>query len=361
MHFITAIGFDDTYIYANDPNSKTVPRKQAQSKFKSCMKQAFLYWPQKQQEAAPVEDTTPVAPDAPVTPEVPSEPAESVYKGSKIIDISKYQPTIDYDKLLSDSALVIMRTGYRSTGSAGTIYEDQKFELHASEMKKRGARFGVYFYSVADTAAKGAEEARKFVEFASKYNPLFYAIDAEYATMTNAGINGFVDEMHNLGIQRVGCYVAHNHYKDYNYDSLRSKFSFTWIPRYGSNTGNIANSTKPAYVCDLWQFTSRGTIAGISGNVDLNVITGDGKPLSWFLGGEDNTPAPEQTKASGSVLIHDGNVNVRTLPNTSGAIIGVAYNGDTLPYGGTTADNGWLSVVYNGKSGWVSNKYARLI
>lgn len=131
---------------------------------------------------------------------------------------------------------------------------------------------------------------------------------------------------------------------------------------YGDNTGNIANSIKPAYICDVWQYTSRGSIGGINGNVDLNVITGDGKHLSWFLDGEDNTPAPEPTKtASGSVLIQNGNVNVRTLPNTCGAIIGVAFNDDTLPYGGVTADNGWLSVIFNGKSGWVSNKYGRLV
>ena len=44
-HFITAIGFDSKYIYANDPNKSAHPRKQAHSKFKSCMKQAFIFWP----------------------------------------------------------------------------------------------------------------------------------------------------------------------------------------------------------------------------------------------------------------------------------------------------------------------------
>lgn len=44
-HFITAIGFDSKYMYANDPNKSTHPRKQAHAKFKSCMKQAFIFWP----------------------------------------------------------------------------------------------------------------------------------------------------------------------------------------------------------------------------------------------------------------------------------------------------------------------------
>lgn len=44
-HFITAIGVDGTYIYANDPNKSAHPRKQAHAKFQKCMKQAFIFWP----------------------------------------------------------------------------------------------------------------------------------------------------------------------------------------------------------------------------------------------------------------------------------------------------------------------------
>lgn len=43
-HFIVAVGADDTYFYANDPNKSAHPRKQAKNKFKSCMKQAFIFW-----------------------------------------------------------------------------------------------------------------------------------------------------------------------------------------------------------------------------------------------------------------------------------------------------------------------------
>lgn len=43
-HFIVAVGCDDEYIYANDPNKTAHPRKQKQDKFKTCMKQAFIFW-----------------------------------------------------------------------------------------------------------------------------------------------------------------------------------------------------------------------------------------------------------------------------------------------------------------------------
>ncbi|MBQ9409286.1 MAG: peptidoglycan-binding protein [Clostridia bacterium] len=43
-HFITILGCDGKYIYANDPNKSSHPRKQLESKFKSCMKQAFIFY-----------------------------------------------------------------------------------------------------------------------------------------------------------------------------------------------------------------------------------------------------------------------------------------------------------------------------
>ena len=47
-HFIVVIGYDtDGYIYANDPNKSAAPRKQQEEKFKTCLKQAFIFWPAK--------------------------------------------------------------------------------------------------------------------------------------------------------------------------------------------------------------------------------------------------------------------------------------------------------------------------
>lgn len=43
-HFIALCGVDDSYVYANDPNKSSHPRKQLQSKFKGCMKQAFIFY-----------------------------------------------------------------------------------------------------------------------------------------------------------------------------------------------------------------------------------------------------------------------------------------------------------------------------
>lgn len=276
-HFITAIGFDDKgYIYANDPNKSSAPRKQKKDKFKSCMKQAFIFWPEANEDID--------HPFEPVGGDQSIGDAPAPARGSAIIDISKWQPTVNYDKFIKATSLIILRAGYRGTG--GGIKIDQCFVKHADAIKQRGVRFGVYFYSIATNESMAREEARMFWKWAKDYNPLFWALDVEKSEITHDAIAAFIDELRKLGVDRAGCYVAHNLYRKYRYDELRASFDFTWIPRYGKNTGAIEGSTEPDFECDMWQFTSTGKIDGITGNVDVNVITGTGKPLSWFLGGD---------------------------------------------------------------------------
>lgn len=61
------------------------------------------------------------------------------------------------------------------------------------------------------------------------------------------------------------------------------------------------------------------------------------------------------------VLIVGGNCYVRSEPSTDGEKRGIAYCDAKLPYGGDTAGNGWLSIIYKDKIGWVSGKYGRLV
>lgn len=255
-HYICAWKYDATYVYANDPASST-RKKQKIADFKAQCKRYFCFYPDPPKE------------------EYGGDPEPIMKRGNKIVDISKYQPSVNYKELVTDTALIILRAGYR--GTAGGIHEDQKFQTHANAITNWHIRFGVYFYSIAKTAEQAREEARMFYSYAKDYNPLFWAMDAEKDSITTGAIVAFIDELRKLGAKKVGCYVANHLYNKYDYASIRDQMDFTWIPRYGS--------TKPVYTCDLWQYTSTGSVDGISGNVDLNKITGEGHDLAWFLEG----------------------------------------------------------------------------
>ena len=287
-HFIVARGCDNTYIYANDPNKSETPRKQAINKFQSCMKQAFIFWPiTKKVEPEPTKEENHVDIETP-TKEVPVEepiPTTTIEEPEmrfdmnlegKIIDISKWQGNVDFPALKKEVGLVIARA---SCGSD----KDVKFDEYAKEMIKNRIPFAVYCYSYAGTVEKAKDEAQKLISYAEKYDPLFYIMDAEEARLTTETIKAFAEELRTLTCERIGCYVAHHRYKTYKYDTLKNLFDITWIPCYGKNDGTIAGSKTPSYDCDLWQYTSTGKIAGINGNVDINIVMNEKKNLKWLL------------------------------------------------------------------------------
>lgn len=75
---------------------------------------------------------------------------------------------------------------------------------------------------------------------------------------------------------------------------------------------------------------------------------------------EDALAAQKAAENPKKVRIVGGNCYIRTAPTTSGQALGVAHEGDTLPYGGQTYDNGWHLVAYKNQNAWVSGKYSKL-
>ncbi len=61
-----------------------------------------------------------------------------------------------------------------------------------------------------------------------------------------------------------------------------------------------------------------------------------------------------------TVTIMGGDCFVRSAPNTSGSIYGVAREGEVYPYGGQRSADGWLLIEYKSLKAWVSGKYGRL-
>jgi peptidoglycan hydrolase-like protein with peptidoglycan-binding domain len=61
------------------------------------------------------------------------------------------------------------------------------------------------------------------------------------------------------------------------------------------------------------------------------------------------------------VKIVGGNCYVRSAPNTGGRKLGVAHEGDVLPWQGQTSADGWQLVEYKNQNGWVSGKYGKLV
>ena len=183
-----------------------------------------------------------------------------------IADISQYNRTVYWARLAKECALLILRA------SVGTKI-DGKFKEYALKSENYEIPWGCFHYLKALSVAEAKNEASIFLKYTENFKPLFYAIDAEYSkikkTKAREIVDSFLNEIRsNRQNCRVGIYIGHHLYERWNCDY--KAFDFVWIPRYGKNTGEYNPKYEPEYPCDLHQYTSRGKISGIAGEIDLN-------------------------------------------------------------------------------------------
>ena len=196
----------------------------------------------------------------------------------KIADISKYQqrnkPPINWDRVAADVSLLILRV------QDGIGVPDEYFGRFAAECEKRGIPYGVYGFFRAGNIAAAKAEAAKMIERVGARKPLFWVADIERlpSGCSNAGLRSVAGAWNTaMGSRKTGLYVSTALYPSVSLTG----WDFVWIPRYGDGDAVYEPGESPKYRCDLHQYTSVGRVSGITGNVDLNRLTGT-KPLSWF-------------------------------------------------------------------------------
>ncbi|PFN47087.1 GH25 family lysozyme [Bacillus thuringiensis] len=198
-----------------------------------------------------------------------------------IVDISKWNDKINWGIAAPQIELAICRVQY------GSNLVDHLYNKHISNLEQYGIPHAAYAYGCFVSIADAIVEAKDFL---ARVNPnaKFLVLDVEDNTVKSMKSKGnlndlakasqaFIDVCKAAG-WKVGLYVAHHMYGDYNLQSVQA--DFIWLPRYGTNDGNPQK--KPSYPCDIWQYTDNGYIDGI-GRVDINLLNSD-KSIEWFTG-----------------------------------------------------------------------------
>ena len=219
------------------------------------------------------------------------------------IDISVHNGTIDWDELEeSETKVVIIRVGCRGYGSAGTLIKDNNFESNMANAIAHGFEVGVYFYSQALDEEEAEEEANYVLKYIKSYNftlPVYYDYefagvssgrldkawknkDIDKAQMTDNAL-AFCSTIENAGY-RAGIYASKSFFEtQLNRTQLEDKYSI-WLAHYNT-------STTYAGLYQMWQYSSKGKVEGISGYVDSNFIYYE--LLSAFAKGQSSV-VPEQ-------------------------------------------------------------------
>lgn len=202
---------------------------------------------------------------------------DGILSSELVIDVSTFQGTIDWDKVkASGIEYAMIRVGYRGYGS-GKLVKDEQFERNIKEASRVGIKIGAYVFTQAINTQEAVEEASFIVKAVEGYNiSLPLAIDVEYANGGNgrgdkhtpsertAIINAFAKTVADAGYTPM-VYASKSWLTDYIDTPNITGICKIWVAQY-----NDTCTYKGHF--DMWQFTSKGSVSGIRGNVDVSAM-----------------------------------------------------------------------------------------
>ena len=222
--------------------------------------------------------------NTPVKP--PSNPsAATLIHG---IDVSRYQGQINWSQVKNDGIdFAFIKVAGRGYGT-GLLYYDTYYKENLKNAALAGVKVGAYFFSQAISVQEAVEEASMMINALKGYN-ISYPVVFDWETSTDYRTNIGLSKATMTAIADTFCsmieaagYKAMVYANTYDFERfdasyLTSKYA-SWLARYPANYNSngkryqAGNALPPLnYPYQIWQYSSTGSVKGISGNVDMNV------------------------------------------------------------------------------------------
>lgn len=187
----------------------------------------------------------------------------------KGIDVSEHQGAIDWSQVKASGAqFTMIRGGY------GQNNVDKYFHANAKGATAAGIPIGMYWFSYAYNVDMARNEAKYAVALAKQYNVTWpIAFDLEYDTVSYAAKNGvtitksmatqmakaFCEEIKAAGYNTMN--YTNPDYLNRYFDQSQLPYD-VWLAQYASQP-SISDMS-------IWQYSSSGSVPGISGRCDMN-------------------------------------------------------------------------------------------
>ena len=195
------------------------------------------------------------------------------------VDVSEYQGNIDWKKVASQNIrFTMIRIGARAWGQKGQVFADARWAENLSGAKAAGLMTGVYFFSQAISVEEAQEEARFVLEKLNGQSldlPIVFDWefapddDARTANMTPEMLNrcviAFCEEVRAAGYQPMVYFNRDIAWRMLDLPLLQAQGYPFWLAMYSDTM------TYPHRV-NMWQYTSGGTVLGIDGFVDIDLM-----------------------------------------------------------------------------------------
>lgn len=219
--------------------------------------------------------------EAETTPDAPATAPEQVnappgWEGEppyRFVDVSRWQGIIKMEGWAQVKAAGYKGAMLRAVGNRnGVPYIDPTFEDNYANAKAAGLGVGVYYYTNA-TSEKLADEELAALRQALRGKELTMpvAVDMEDAMLTVHKPKDLTNlaAYHLEQIEKMGFFAQLYTYTSYanrflEMERLAGRWD-VWLADYTGKTPNVT------FNYNAHQHTSKGSVPGISGNVDLNV------------------------------------------------------------------------------------------
>lgn len=245
-----------------------------------------------------------------------------------IIDVSSWNPSVNWSKVAQAVDGVIIRAGYR--GTAGGLTTDNLFLSHIRGALTAGVRrIGVYWWTTQNTTQQAKDDAAYLLKLLAPYKDKINFgvwLDSE-APGANGGSNGkaflrltaatrttcalaFLTGIRGAGYT-AGVYASDSWFVERLTLTRLSDYPF-WVASY-------SYAPKKVRVNAGWQFTDRATVSGISNGADMSYFYTDFSTGHAVSGAEHNLR---------TLRFGDTGQQVRALQKLVG---GIAVDGDFGP------------------------------
>lgn len=307
--------------------------------------------------------------------------SESVAETDEItfgIDVARYQGTIDWAQVAASGIdFAMVRAGYRMNESR-EIVADSNARYNMQEAQKNGIKLGVYFFSTAASEEEAKEEADWTADYIAQYQITYpVAFDCEGFERADSAQHSlsvtqrtdiaiaFLNRIYERGYTPMFYSSMHEMTGDAKWETSRIEKNYRiWVSQYPSAPYPQTEKSSYQGAHAMWQYTNRGTVAGISQPVDVNI--------AYFgyegTAGAQSEEAPEEVSADVEALMPFAAVeeevtakdatNLRNIPSQGddSTVVYTLQNGETVKRTGVS-DSGWSRLTYNGQTVYAVSSY----
>ena len=186
--------------------------------------------------------------------------------GMKGIDVSVHNGNIDWNRVKKAGIqFAILRAGYGKLASQ----KDKQFENNYAGAKNAGIPVGAYWYSYATTPEEARQEAGVCISVLKNKQfefPIYFDQEEKKTLDTgkancSAMVRAFCEVLEKNGYW-VGLYTSRSVLNTHIEDDIKTRYAL-WVAEWGSKL-NYSGAV------GIWQYSDKGSVDGITGNVDLD-------------------------------------------------------------------------------------------